>query len=257
VSRASSSGKCRRRPQPPTTIRRVNLICELGSIGKRDMSSKDINIATKAAIIGGLFALAAAIIGGIFQLASRGDGNNASPAAISSPKAQVSSAPATRRSASSPPPEATPQPIPSGSPPSPTTAPTNVPVLTPTEQSGWILDWHQQVSIESQGIIVTHAGPQAGNGSNFDIQYVPGDGWAASNDTQEMDDWPSTIRPGPATIVGFIMAGAPSSAPQGAIAHIGDTIDWISQSNNVVGYMDVTGLDAGGVEVDMWVWTKI
>jgi hypothetical protein len=131
-----------------------------------------------------------------------------------------------------------------------------VPVLAPAEQSGWVLDWHQHVSIEPQGVIVTRAGPVAGNGSNFDIQYVPGHGWSVNNDTQEMDNWPSTIQPGPATINGFIMAGDANSAPQGNVAHVGDTIDWISQNNDLIGYIDVVSVNASGVEVDMWVWTK-
>jgi hypothetical protein len=52
------------------------------------------------------------------------------------------------------------------------------------------------------------------------------------------------------------MAGAAASAPQGSVAHPGDTIDWISQNNDMIGYLDVTGVDASGVDVDMWVWSK-
>lgn len=59
-----------------------------------------------------------------------------------------------------------------------------------------------------------------------------------------------------ATIDGFIMAGAASAAPQGIIAHVGNAMDLTSQSGNDVGYMDVTGVNAEGVEVDMWVWAK-
>jgi hypothetical protein len=170
-------------------------------------------------------------------------GSNPVTCTQSGVKASVSSAPAVRQST---PPSSAGIPRPS----------TIIPVLVPVNQQGWTLDWRQHVLIESQGIIVTAVGPQAGNGSNFDIQYVPDDGWHAGNNTGEMDNWPRTTPPGPASINGFIMAGAATSAPQGSIAHPGDTIDWINQDSNMIGYIDVTGLNASGVEVDMWVWSK-
>lgn len=127
--------------------------------------------------------------------------------------------------------------------------------LTPVGQAGWTLDWHKQVYLQSQGIIITRIGPQAANGGNSDILYIPGNGWTNGNESS-LFYWPATIRPGPATIYSYIMNVMSQTGPDGIVSHPGDTIDWISLSTDVVSYIYVTGVSSQGVNIDMWVWTK-
>jgi hypothetical protein len=122
------------------------------------------------------------------------------------------------------------------------------------EQPGWSLNWNGRVSIQSEGIVVGQAGPAVSNGSNFDIQYIPGNGWAAGNNTVEMDNWPITIQPGPSTINGSMNNGGQTTTP--TTAQVGEELDWMNQNQNMVGYIFVTAVNNAGVEVDMWVWTK-
>ena len=205
----------------------------------------------------GIFTLIAALIGGIFTLIAANIKPDVSVPATATPQAHTlitkhtpsySPSPTPALSSSAVPPVQTPD-------PTLTPSPARIPVVTPTEQPGWTLEWHQKVSIQSPGVVITRVGYTVGDGSNFDLQYVPGNGWAAGNNIVEIDNWPVNLKPGPAAINGFLNAGDATSSPVGSVAHVGDTIDWINE-NNVIGYLDVTAVNSQGIDVDMWVWIK-
>lgn len=209
-----------------------------------------MDVVLKAAIITGACAIVAALITGAFTFARRTGGNNPTPAPTNHSPTQTGSPRQSRDSASPTPttPKAsTPQPKPSFS---------NVPVkvVKPRRQPGWTLDWNDRVSIQSQGIVVTRVGPQTGTGSNGDIDYLPGNGWSSGNNTLQMDNWPSTIHPGPSTIYGFMNNGG--NTTRAGTAQVGEELEWINQNQNMIGYLFVTGVNPGGAEVGMWIWTK-
>lgn len=148
--------------------------------------------------------------------------------------------------------------------PTPNVPMAHVAVMVPiTNQPGWTLTWHGPLSIGPQGRMLTNVdpnvGPQMGDGSNFDIQYVPGSGtgtgWAPSN---ALSYWAKPYRPGPATING-IWQNSISDAT-GAQANDGDLIyEVINTSGNgvdVIAYMQVVAVHVGSVTVDMWIWNR-
>src|SRR5690348_9372722 len=93
----------------------------------------------------------------------------------SSPTPLGSTSPSTPLGSTSPPrvsgstsPQTAPQ---SNAKPTPRAIPLLIPIIN---QPGWALAWHQNVSIDPQGIILGAAGPQIGDGNEYDLQYIPG-----------------------------------------------------------------------------------
>jgi hypothetical protein len=215
-----------------------------------------------ATIIGGIFGLAAAIISGIFLVMSSSPKGATPPIASSgSSSAQASSLPpgtANSPSYSNPsspestPPQAVPQPTPiSGTP--------AIPVLKPIiSQPGWTLAWHQKVSIGSEGIIFGISAPDTGDGSNYDLQYVPGNGnaWNCGRYVEDFDYWSHSYPPGPATINGVSENMMGCALGQ---AHVGDR-EFVTLSTvgfvNRIAYMQIAETGAGGVVADIWTWNK-
>jgi hypothetical protein len=164
----------------------------------------------------------------------------------------VISRPSADASASTPP-ETAPQ-------PNPKPTPRAIPLLTPIiKQSGWTLAWHQNISIDPQGIILGAAGPQVGDGNEFDLQYIPGSGndWDCRGSVKVFDYWSYTGRPGPATINGIV--GNWTGCERGKRAYVGDriyvTIATDGRFNaNRIAYMQVVRVDSEDIVVDMWVW---
>lgn len=129
-------------------------------------------------------------------------------------------------------------------------------VLAPVNQSGWALDWHNTVTIGAQGIVLTMSGPQEGNGSNYDLQYISGSsggGWLFGSNTNALIYWVNTYRPGPASITGIINNGQDQNAG-GQEAHVGDRLCY--QGYDDVAYLQVTAIRADGVVADMWLWSQ-
>ena len=208
-----------------------------------------------SAVIAGL--IVAAIVGLVHTLG----GNSTSykseppirPSAGNSPVRPSRSAARSSPPASSPtPPQAAPQ-------PSPTLTIPAIRLLRPVSQPGWVLAWHQKVSIGPQGITLGISGPQIDNGSNYDLQYVPGNGngWEGySIDIYAFDYWPYKYRPGPATISGT--ENSAGGGVTGTQAHVGDReyVTFLTSGGTVgkVAYMQIVGIGKGSIVADMWVW---
>lgn len=141
--------------------------------------------------------------------------------------------------------------------PGPTITPLTISLMKPiVSQSGWALAWHTNVSIGPQGVIVGNSGPQAGDGNNYDIQYLPGDGNGWNDSTDCFNYWLNHYRPGPATIDGIISNECNDNVA-GTQAHIGDRLYiGLGDGNGIdrIGYMQVVGMAGANVIVDMWVW---
>jgi hypothetical protein len=95
-----------------------------------------------------------------------------------------------------------------------------------------------------------------GDGSNFDLQYVPGsrNAWSSNNG---LHYWLNKYAPGPATING-IAGSSSNDVPAGPQAHIGDRLyDVLNTEGNgidIIAYMQVLEVTTENVVVDMWLW---
>ena len=112
--------------------------------------------------------------------------------------------------------------------PRPNSKPTtiSIPLLRPIiSQPGWALAWHQTASIGPQGITFGSSDPQTGDGSNYDLQYVPGNdsGWGYNGYVDAFSYWPYTYAPGPAIING-ISGTSTGGDVAGTQAHVGDRL---------------------------------
>jgi hypothetical protein len=143
--------------------------------------------------------------------------------------------------------QSNPQPQPTGS---------TIPILAPKNQPGWSLVWDGTEYIGPQGIIVAQTGSQVGNGSNFNIQYVPGSGWGVGGSWGDFAYWDYNYRPGPATINGIALANDDHTDPRGQLAQAGDRLIYQDSDGTIVSYMQVTRVAAGDVVTDMWLWIK-
>lgn len=140
--------------------------------------------------------------------------------------------------------------------PRPNPTGSTIPILTPKNQPGWSQVWNGSENIGPQGIILAQTGSQVGNGSNFNIQYVPGNGWGVGGSWGDFGYWDNTYRPGPAIITGIVQAGADHTDPRGQLAQAGDRLFYQSNDGTIVSYMQVTRVAAGVVVTDMWLWVK-
>ena len=140
--------------------------------------------------------------------------------------------------------------------PSPTQS--AIPILAPKNQPGWTLAWHGPETIGPQGIILALTGPQVSNGSNFNIQYVPGsgNGWVTGGNWGDFGYWENNYAPGPATINGIVQSGDDRTDPRDQQAQIGDRLMYESSDKTIVSYMQITETPAGDVIADMWLWDK-
>jgi hypothetical protein len=205
------------------------------------------------AIFIGLCTLGAAFITGAFGGPRIGLGSGDRPTPIVTITRTVTAHPSIGASSSTLP-HATTQ-------PNPTSGAPAVPLLTPViSQPGWTLAWHQKVSIGAQGMILGTSGPDMGDGSNYDLQYVPGSntGWGDGGNVADFDYWSYNYSPGPATIHGVTGNSTGGSAP-GSQAHLGDRLYvtlWENGSIQVnrIAYMQVVAIGTGYVIADMWVW---
>lgn len=165
----------------------------------------------------------------------------------------VTASPSADATASTPP-QAVPQPTPtSGQPP--------IPLLRPVlSQPGWTLAWHQRVYIGPQGITFGGSAPDIGDGSNYDLHYVPGTdtGWGCGGQVVAFSSWPYKYSPGPATINGI--SGSSTGCDVGGMqVHIGDRLygtltTWVSVDR--IAYMQIVGKEAGNIVAETWVWNK-
>jgi hypothetical protein len=121
------------------------------------------------------------------------------------------------------------------------------------EQPGWILQWHGEEPIGPQGVKLTVFGPRLANGSDYDLQYLPGTGWEGNSGgtIAQIGYWLNTYRPGPSIINGFLDGNYQD--PMGAEASVGDRI-CIRSSPSIIVYMQVVSSEPSGVVVDMWLW---
>jgi hypothetical protein len=135
----------------------------------------------------------------------------------------------------------------------------SISLLQPVDQSGWSLAWHKEISIGSAGVVMALTGPQAGTGSKYDLQYIPGgeNGWRDSDDAGYLMYWTYKYHPGPATIDGMIENAVDQNSsldPYGMQAHAGDRISYQNVTSNIIGYMQVIRVTSQGVVVDAWLW---
>jgi hypothetical protein len=223
--------------------------------------------AMRKVYIGGMFSLASIAMGGlttivVAEISAHADSENA-----------VSSAPAPSPSQlyrPVPPPVSTPSSTPSLlMSPSPTAGVAQgsafpvpaqvIPILSPVAQAGWVLEWNRVVQIGAPGVILATSGPQPGDGTSFDLQYIdePGNGWSKGLDPCALMYWRSVYKPGPASINGIVNYSRYLGAyPAGAQAVVGDRLIFEDSARNVVAYMQVTDVSGGYVDVDTWVWAK-
>jgi hypothetical protein len=226
------------------------------------------NANLRAAYIGGFLALVAAIVSGTSVLTAAvinanarahdlpyTSSSSAGPTYQPAPTATITRLVTARPSA-----EALEPSLPQTSPrSSPKPTPRAIPLLRPViNQPGWALGWHQNISIDPQGIIVGPAGPQTGDGNAFDLQYIPGsgNGWDCRGWVSDLDYWSYNYAPGPATINGIAGDWKGCSRNQ---ADVGDrmyvTIATDGRFNsNRIAYLQVVRVDPGDIVVDMWVW---
>ena len=98
-----------------------------------------------------------------------------------------------------------------------------------------------------------------GDGSNYDLQYVPGsnNGWGYGGYVDAFEYWLYNYSPGPATIDG-ISGSSTGGNVAGSQAHVGDrqyvTLATQGLQVNRIAYMQVVGVEAGNIVADMWVW---
>jgi hypothetical protein len=206
-------------------------------------------------VFGGLCTLAAAFITGALQghVVGLGPGGAAHPAptvtitrtavrtVTASPSASTSATPAQAASQPSPSQESS-------------TASILKPIIT---QPGWALEWHRDVSIGPQGVILSNSGARPSNGSNYDLQYLPGNGNGWNNNVSYSDYWSHQFKFGPANIVGIIGGSGEYDNVAGTQASVGDRLWTASTGDNGIDritYMQVIGVGAENVVVDMWVW---
>jgi hypothetical protein len=144
-----------------------------------------------------------------------------------------------------------------------------IPILAPKlGQPGWTLAWHQDVSIGPQGIIFGPSGYQVGNGSSFNLQYLPGsddgDGWQFGNNSGAltMAKWTVTYAPDPGTINGISQNSGSGCDECGQQVNAGDrwyiTLDTDQKdSTNMIAYMQVIKVGQESVVADIWTWTAL
>ena len=141
---------------------------------------------------------------------------------------------------------------------SPNISASHIPVLKPINQTGWVLDWHGQMAIGPQGVTITHSGPQASNGSDFTLQYIPGagnGGWGVGNQAGEIIYWLNNYAPGSATINGIIDYGNyQGQNPVGTQANVGDRLCFEDEQSDIIVYMQVLRTSGGYTETDSWQW---
>jgi hypothetical protein len=211
-----------------------------------------------AAIITGIFGLAIAFVTGLFSAPHIGLVSGAQPAPTVTTTRTVTviqtiTATPTPDVTASTPPQVAPQ-------PSQKPVATAIPLLSPSiNQPGWTLAWHQKVSIDPEGIIFGSSAPSIGEGSNYDLQYVPGDGnsWRCGN-SHNLGSWSYGYRPGPATIIGLVGIVAGCASGQ---THVGDRyFVTLSNAGGVViiriVYMQIIGIGPGGIVAEAWVWNS-
>lgn len=252
----------------PGSLLRASNVWKRGFMRLRDWW-KDQSAKDRAAYIGGILALVAAIISGTSAVtaaiinanASARDFLYTSPSSAGPTYQPAPTATITRLVTVGPSADASTSATPQTTPQSnlkPT--PHAIPLLSPIiNQHGWALAWHQNVSIDPQGIILGSSGPQIGDGNEYDLQYISGNdnGWDCRGSVNVLDYWSYTSRPGPATINGIV--GNWIGCARGKQAHVGDrmyvTIATGGRFNaNRIAYMQVVRVDSGDIVADMWVW---
>jgi hypothetical protein len=207
------------------------------------------------AIFGGLCTLAAAFITGALQghVVGLGPGNASHPQpTVTITKTVINTVTASPSPSASPTPtEASPQPDSTPTIPS-------VPIMKPLiNQTGWVLEWHRNVSIGPQGITLTSAGPQPSNGSNYDLQYLPGGEGGWNNNVSYSDFWSHQFKFGPANIMGIIGGRGYFDSVVGTQANLGDQLWTVSEGDDSITritYMQVVSTGLDDVVVDMWMW---
>lgn len=211
-----------------------------------NLSSNQVVIA----LITGLFTVIAAFVTGAFKGNVIGLAPAPSVTVTTTQTATVTASPRAQSTQASPAVQNQPNPQPTNS---------AVPVLAPKNQPGWTLAWHDTEAIGPQGVIIARTGPQVGNGSNFDLQYIPGSGagWITSGTSGDFGYWDNNYRPGPATINGIVVSGDDNTEPGGKQARLGDRLIYENSEDNIVAYMQVTSTPAGDVVTDMWLWNKL
>jgi hypothetical protein len=216
----------------------------------------------RAAYISGTLAVLAAIIAGTSAVTAaiiNAEASARNPPYVSPSPASPTHRPAPTATNPNPSPQSTPSQTAKQPSPEPTTTTPVIPLLRPIiNQSGWTLAWHQHVLIGPQGIIFGFSGPQASDGSNYDLQYVPGsdNGWGYGGFVDAFNPWSYNYSPGPATING-ISGTSTGSDVAGMEAHVGDRL-YVTRSTafrvDRIAYMQIVGVGRGGVVADIWTW---
>jgi hypothetical protein len=110
-----------------------------------------------------------------------------------------------------------------------------------------------------EGIILNTSGPHVADGSNFDLQYVPGsgNGWSIGEYIGSAAYWTFNYKPGPSSINGLFDSDNYQSFG-GATAYVGDRLCIGGSGRYEFGtviYMQVTSVGATGVDADAWMWS--
>jgi hypothetical protein len=134
-----------------------------------------------------------------------------------------------------------------------------VSLMIPVNQFGWTFKWRQSVKIGPAGVILAPGGALAGDGTNFDLQYISdfGTDWRKKKRASAFAYWNDQYQPGPAVINGMVHSGADHGLdPTGVPASVGDRLFYENVARDVVAYIQVVNVTPEDVKVLAWLWEK-